>query len=52
MPGVKPAWRRAQRARLCEKVGEVAERFKAPVLKTGVVAIPPRVRISPSPPNQ
>ena len=30
--------------------GEVAEWFKAPVLKTGVGAIQPRVRISPSPP--
>jgi len=33
-----------------EDNGEVAERLNAPVLKTGVVAIPPRVRISPSPP--
>ncbi len=30
--------------------GEMAERFKAPVLKTGVVAIPPWVRIPLSPP--
>src|SRR5687768_6487039 len=32
-------------------VGEMAERFKAPVLKTGVVAIPPWVRIPLSPPK-
>jgi hypothetical protein len=31
--------------------GEMAERFKAPVLKTGVVAIPPWVRIPLSPPT-
>jgi hypothetical protein len=31
--------------------GEVAERLNAPVLKTGVVAIPPWVRIPPSPPK-
>ena len=30
--------------------GEMAERLKAPVLKTGKVAIPSRVRISVSPP--
>ena len=33
-----------------EESGEVAERLNAPVLKTGVVAIPPWVRIPPSPP--
>jgi hypothetical protein len=33
-----------------EENGEVAERLNAPVLKTGMVAIPSRVRISPSPP--
>ena len=31
--------------------GEMAERFKALVLKTSVVAIPPWVRIPLSPPN-
>src|SRR5690348_16335683 len=31
--------------------GWVAERFKAPVLKTGVGVTPPRVRISPHPPE-
>jgi hypothetical protein len=31
--------------------GEVAERLNAPVLKTGKVATPSRVRIPPSPPN-
>ena len=30
--------------------GEMAERFKAPVLKTGVAAMPPWVRIPLSPP--
>jgi hypothetical protein len=34
------------------KHGEMAERFKAPVLKTGVVAIPPWVRIPLSPPDK
>src|SRR5208283_420643 len=34
-----------------EEHGEVAERLNAPVLKTGVVAIPPWVRIPPSPPS-
>src|SRR5208283_4483786 len=34
-----------------EEHGEVAERLNAPVLKTGVVAIPPWVRIPPSPPK-
>src|SRR6185503_16580145 len=32
------------------RAGEVAERLNAPVLKTGKVARPSRVRISPSPP--
>ena len=32
------------------KNGEMAERLKAPVLKTGKVATPSRVRISVSPP--
>src|SRR4051812_12462554 len=31
--------------------GEVAERFKAPVLKTGAAAMLPWVRIPPSPPK-
>jgi hypothetical protein len=31
--------------------GEVAERFKAPVLKTGAAAMLPWVRIPPSPPS-
>ena len=39
------------RAWLGNEKGEVAERFKAPVLKTGVVAILPWVRIPPSPPH-
>ena len=34
-----------------EDNGEVAERLNAPVLKTGVGAIRPWVRIPPSPPN-
>src|SRR5690606_10691692 len=33
------------------KAGRVAEWFKAPVLKTGVGASPPWVRIPPLPPN-
>src|SRR5205085_9241146 len=33
------------------KHGGVAERFKAPVLKTGVAEMPPWVRIPPSPPD-
>ena len=32
--------------------GEVAERFKAAVLKTAVDVSPPWVRIPPSPPNK
>ncbi len=46
MPGVKPALRWDG-----NEYGEMAERFKAPVLKTGVVAIPPWVRIPLSPPR-
>ena len=35
----------------CDRHGRVAERFKAPVLKTGVGATSPWVRIPPLPPN-
>jgi hypothetical protein len=51
MPGVKPAFAGPQETKAHE-TGEMAERFKAPVLKTGVVAIPPWVRIPLSPPDK
>src|SRR5690606_33094860 len=42
----------ASRAKACHRInaGGVAERFKAPVLKTGVAAMSPWVRIPPPPP--
>ena len=44
--------RRSRTKQVTIKFGVMAERFKAPVLKTGVVAIPPWVRIPLSPPEE
>ena len=46
---VAPAGKSATRRKFLA-YGRVAERFKAPVLKTGVGASPPWVRIPPLPP--